>query len=98
MIRLQSTPAKKKYLGTLDPDTLELIPSSGKPGRKPGSKNRKPIADSDTVLLEQLEAMQRHCRELESAMQELRDENHSLRQQVAHFQNTSRRIVELLST
>ena len=34
----QSRP-KRKYLGTLDPETGELIPSSGRRGRKSSSKN-----------------------------------------------------------
>lgn len=34
----QSRP-KRKYLGTLDPETNELIPTSGRRGRKPGVKN-----------------------------------------------------------
>lgn len=34
----QSRP-KRKYLGTLDPETGELIPSSGRRGRTPFSKN-----------------------------------------------------------
>ena len=34
----QSRP-RRKYLGTLDPVTGELVPSSGRPGRRPGSRN-----------------------------------------------------------
>ena len=34
----QSRP-RRKYLGTLDPETGELIPSSGRRGRRPGSRN-----------------------------------------------------------
>lgn len=34
----QSRP-KRKYLGTLDPETGELIPSSGRRGRRPSSQN-----------------------------------------------------------
>ena len=34
----QSRP-KRKYLGTLDPETGELIPSSGRKGRTPSRKN-----------------------------------------------------------
>ena len=34
----QSRP-KRKYLGTIDPDTGELIPSSGRRGRTASSKN-----------------------------------------------------------
>ena len=37
-ITKQSRP-KRKYLGTLDPDTGELIPSSGRRGRRPSLEN-----------------------------------------------------------
>lgn len=37
-ITKQSRP-KRKYLGTLDPETGELIPSSGRRGRPPSIKN-----------------------------------------------------------
>lgn len=38
----QSRP-KRKYLGTLDPETNELIPSSGRRGRRAASKNATTI-------------------------------------------------------
>ena len=41
----QSRP-KRKYLGTLDPETGELVPSSGRPGRRPGSRNLPKVPDA----------------------------------------------------
>lgn len=41
----QSRP-RRKYLGTLDPETGELIPSSGRPGRRAGSRNLPKAADA----------------------------------------------------
>ena len=40
LIKKQSRP-KRKYLGVEDPVTGELIPSTGKPGRKPKSENEE---------------------------------------------------------
>ena len=32
---------RRRYLGTVDEETGELVPSLGRPGRRPGSKNRQ---------------------------------------------------------
>ena len=45
----QSRP-KRKYLGTLDTETGELIPSSGRRGRTPSSKN-KPTNSTNEVSI-----------------------------------------------
>lgn len=44
----QSRP-KRKYLGTLDPETGELIPSSGRRGRTASSKNVTTTAEASTA-------------------------------------------------
>ena len=47
----QSRP-KRKYLGTLDTETGELIPSSGRRGRRPSSKNsttNKKLSESTKI-------------------------------------------------
>ena len=50
----QSRP-KRKYLGTLDPETGELIPSSGRKGRTPSRKNvptsQKAAAGKDEEII-----------------------------------------------
>ena len=51
----QSRP-KRKYLGTLDPETNELIPSSGRRGRSAASKNTATIInDSSSDRISTLE-------------------------------------------
>ena len=45
----QSRP-KRKYLGTLDPETGELIPSSGRRGRTPSPKNVTTTEDSSASV------------------------------------------------
>lgn len=51
----QSRP-KRKYLGTLDPETNELIPSSGRRGRSAASKNTTTIKnDSSSERISALE-------------------------------------------
>ena len=45
----QSRPIRK-YLGRVDPDTGEIIPSSGKRGRPAGSKNKSPVKAGDEAL------------------------------------------------
>ena len=53
----QSRP-KRKYLGTLDPETGELIPSSGRKGRTPLRKN-DPTSDEASKLAKQVERLQK---------------------------------------
>ena len=53
----QSRP-KRKYLGTLDPETGELIPSSGRKGRTPSRKN-VPTSDEASELAKQVEKLQK---------------------------------------
>ena len=53
----QSRP-KRKYLGTLDPETGELIPSSGRKGRTPSRKN-VPTSDEASELVKQVERLQK---------------------------------------
>lgn len=39
---LKQARSKRKLIGKLDPETGEIVPTSGKPGRKKGSKNKSP--------------------------------------------------------
>lgn len=75
----QSRP-RRKYLGTEDPETGELIPSSGKRGRKKkdGSEpdNRK---KSDDVLREKYEKLLDECNEKNARIKELEQDNRKLR-------------------
>jgi len=66
----------RKYLGVVDESTGRIIPSSGKRGRKPGSKqtenNSAPNDSSDADLLAEKD---REIRELKQQVEELKKEN-----------------------
>ncbi len=72
---------RKKYLGMLDPETGELIQSSGKRGRKFGSKNRPKPAGSNTakVMEEQLKSLSSRLHEVERTLQASQKETEKLR-------------------
>lgn len=76
----QSRP-KRKYLGTEDPETGELIPSSGRKGRKkkdgldPASNTQK----AETVLREKYDRLLVECNEKTSRIKQLEQDNRKLR-------------------
>ena len=77
----QSRP-KRKYLGTEDPTTGKLIPSTNKRGRKKGtedttnSKEHKNVAGPDYQLL--YEQQKKECVEKEKKIRELEKANRIL--------------------
>lgn len=77
----QSRPIRK-YLGTEDPETGELVPSSGKRGRKnePGNNARhgkKENPETDYRLL--AEALKKECMEKDARIKSLEHRNQLLR-------------------
>ena len=66
----------RKYLGVVDESTGEIIPSSGKRGRKSGSKQTEnksaPNTFSDSDLLD---AKDQEIRELRQQVEDLKKEN-----------------------
>ena len=77
----QSRPIRK-YLGTEDPETGELIPTSGKRGRKKKTgtnaqpSKEKSIKPDPKLEIEKLES---RCREKDQRIKELERENKRLR-------------------
>lgn len=77
----QSRPIRK-YLGTEDPETGELIPTSGKRGRKKKTgtnaqpSKEKSIKPDHKLEIEELES---RCREKDQRIKELERENKRLR-------------------
>ena len=71
----------KKYLGMLDPETGELIPSSGKRGRKFGSKNRPkpPVSETAKLMEEQLKSLSSRVQEVERSLKSSQEENEKLK-------------------
>lgn len=68
---------RRRYLGTVDEETGELVPSLGRPGRRPGSKNRpKPDGEgpSGTDLGERLLAAEAEADELRERVKDLESE------------------------
>ena len=67
----QSRP-KRKYLGTLDPETGELIPSSGRRGRRPSSKNT--TTNKESCESTKIQDLQRIISEKEKKIDSLNSE------------------------
>ena len=75
----QSRP-RRKYLGTEDPETGELIPSSGKRGRKKKDGSAPDNSKkSDDVLREKYEKLLAECNEKNARIKELEQDNRKLR-------------------
>lgn len=78
----QSRP-KRKYLGTLDPETGELIPSSGRRGRKASAKNA-PATDCDAESAK-IADLQRIIDEKDSEIMSLNAEIKALRETIRSY-------------
>lgn len=78
----QSRP-KRKYLGTLDPETGELIPSSGRRGRRPAAKNDTFIDKDDTP--KEVIALQKNIVEKESEILSLKSEIKTLKSAIRSY-------------
>lgn len=76
----QSRP-KRKYLGTEDPETGELIPSSGKRGRKKstGKEAKTKREKEDLRFKEKYDCLLQECRDKDAVIKQLEHENKKLR-------------------
>ena len=74
----QSRP-KRKYLGTEDPETGELIPSSGKRGRKKNAEGAKPIKRNKTDYKSKYDGLLKECDNKDARIKQLEHENKRLR-------------------
>lgn len=90
----QSRPVRK-YLGMEDPETGELIPSSGKRGRKKTSENEstpkinKAVKDYKALYEEQKNI----CTEMGTKIKRLEHENIVLRAGIERLRNTASEIL-----
>lgn len=90
----QSRPVRK-YLGMEDPETGELIPSSGKRGRKKTSENEstpkinKAVKDYKALYEEQKNI----CTEMGTKIKKLEHENIVLRAGIERLRNTASEIL-----
>lgn len=79
----QSRP-KRKYLGTLDPETGELIPSSGRRGRTASSKNV--ITTTDVSDSKEITALQETISEKEAEILSLQAEVKTLKATIRSYE------------
>ena len=73
---------KRKYLGYLDPQTGELIPSAGKRGRRPGVKNvvkSVPSPVPEAELNDRIAALSAQLKEKEKRLSVILRENELLK-------------------
>lgn len=80
-VKKQSRP-KRKYLGIEDPVTKELIPSTGKRGRKKGDSNasikeKKAVQEERNLLL--IDNLKKELSEKNKKIKELESENERFR-------------------
>ncbi|MBQ7562425.1 MAG: hypothetical protein IJT16_00370, partial [Lachnospiraceae bacterium] len=78
----QSRP-KRKYLGTLDPETGELIPSSGRRGRTASSKN---ATTTDASTSKEIAALMKTVSEKEAEIISLQVEVKSLKATIRSYE------------
>ena len=68
----------RKYLGTEDPETGELIPSSGARGRKPASE-AKPVKNEESEYRSLIESLRKENAEKDARIKTLEQQNTILR-------------------
>ena len=78
--------SKRKCLGRVDPDTGEIIPTSGKRGRPPKEKrDASPGAAEDTALMEAMKKLRADYEECKKNNLELSRENKKLKSVLARI-------------
>lgn len=88
----QSRPIRK-YLGKLDPETGELIPSK----KRKKKEEQPPSGSSDLKLRDALQEKTRECMEKERRIRELEEELVKLRSSMSRIAIASRSIMEISS-
>lgn len=90
----QSRP-KRKYLGTLDPETGELIPSSGRRGRTPSSKNVTTTEDNSASA--KIMGLQRIISDKDAEIDSLKSEVKVLKAAIKSYQEVYASISDSLA-
>lgn len=88
----QSRPIRK-YLGKLDPETGELVPSK----KRKKKEEQPPAGSSDIELKNALQEKTRECLEKERRIRELEEELKKLRSSMSRIIVASRSILEISS-
>ena len=86
----QSRP-RRKYLGIEDPETGELIPSSGKRGRKKNQESEAPTKEvkQEDKYKVKYEKILKECGEKEARIKQLEHENKRLRFCITKLRDTA---------
>ena len=94
----QSRP-KRKYLGTEDPETGALIPSSGKRGRKKATEDSKKTRPHkpEVDYKEKYESLQKESAEKDERIKHLEHENKRLRFCITKLRDTAADMIGDLS-
>lgn len=90
----QSRP-KRKYLGTEDPETGELIPSTGKRGRKKakeGEATKKKVTQEAKYKIK-YDMLLKECAEKDAKIKSLEHENKRLRVAISKLRDTASEIL-----
>lgn len=90
----QSRP-KRKYLGTEDPETKKLIPSTGKRGRKKttAGEETKMKAKPEEKYKIKYDRLLKECSEKDARIKNLEHENKRLRFAIARLRDTASEIL-----
>ena len=95
---------KRKYLGLEDPETGELIPSSGKRGRRrkevPSDPQEKtpPVNDSDSRLSEELKKLRQDVNRLSEENRDLNKQNGELRKELSRYRGAVNSVIATLKS
>ena len=95
---------KRKYLGIEDPETGELIPSSGKRGRRrkeaPSDPQEKTpaSADSDSRLSEELKKLRQEISRLSEENRDLNKQNEELRKDISRYRGAVNSVIATLKS
>ena len=83
----------RKYLGTEDPETGELIPSSGMRGRKPASET-KPVKKEESEYRSLVESLRKENAEKDARIKKLEQQNMILRSNLERIRSTIENILK----
>ena len=83
----------RKYLGTEDPETGELIPSSGTRGRKPASET-KPVKKEESEYRSLVESLRKENAEKDARIKKLEQQNTILRSSLERIRNMIENILK----
>ena len=89
----QSRPVRK-YLGTEDPETGELIPSTGARGRKPGKGGSNTGMKDENEYRLLADKLKKECAEKDARIKALEQQNAILRTNLERIRDLAAKILE----